>query len=410
MTTVTSETSGTSGTPGGPGPSAYRQVLTIPGAVPFSAAGLVARLPISMIGLGIVILVSSRTGSYSAAGTISATYVAMSAVTAVPLARLVDRRGQGEVLGLAASVSSVGLALLAVAVEAGWPVFAAFVFAGLAGAAMPNVGAAVRARWSHAVHDRRLLDTAFAVEAVYDELVFIVGPTVTTLLATAVHPVAGLVAAGTAALVGTWSLVALHGSEPPRRSPDLHVSHSGPMPWGQLAPLVSGAVMLGILFGGSEVATVAFADEAGSTRSAGVLLAIWALGSLISGVISGSIVFRRGPAARYRWGILAMALLMAPLPFVDHLVVLGGFLFLAGFAISPTMIAAVSWVEQIVPRDRLNEGMTVFTTGLVVGVAPGAAIVGAIVDRAGASPSYFVPAAAGALGALVAFLGSDRLK
>jgi len=377
MTTVTSETSGTSGTPGGPGPSAYRQVLTIPGAVPFSAAGLVARLPISMIGLGIVILVSSRTGSYSAAGTISATYVAMSAVTAVPLARLVDRRGQGEVLGLAASVSSVGLALLAVAVEAGWPVFAAYVFAGLAGAAMPNVGAAVRARWSHAVHDRRLLDTAFAVEAVNDELVFIVGPTVTTLLATAVHPVAGLVAAGTAALVGTWSLVALHGSEPPRRSPDLHVSHSGPMPWGQLAPLVSGAVMLGILFGGSEVATVAFADEAGSTRSAGVL---------------------------------AMALLMAPLPFVDHLVVLGGFLFLAGFAISPTMIAAVSWVEQIVPRDRLNEGMTVFTTGLVVGVAPGAAIVGAIVDRAGASPSYFVPAAAGALGALVAFLGSDRLK
>jgi predicted MFS family arabinose efflux permease len=222
--------------------------------------------------------------------------------------------------------------------------------------------------------------------------------------------VAGLVAAGTAALVGTWSLVALRGTEPPRRSPDLQVSHSGPMPWRQLAPLVSGAVMLGVLFGGSEVATVAFADEAGSTRSAGVLLAIWALGSLISGVISGSIVFRRGPAARYRWGILAMALLMAPLPFVDHLVVLGGFLFLAGFAISPTMIAAVSWVEQIVPRDRLNEGMTVFTTGLVVGVAPGAAIVGAIVDRAGASPSYFVPAAAGGLGALVAFLGSDRLK
>ena len=92
-------------------------------------------------------------------------------------------------------------------------------------------------------------------------------------------------------------------------------------------------------------------------------------------------VFRRSPATRYRWGILALALLMAPLPFVDHLVVLGVFLFLAGFAISPTMIAAVSWVEKIVPADRLNEGMTVFTTGLVVGVAPGAAIVGAVVDR-----------------------------
>ena len=85
-------------------------------------------------------------------------------------------------------------------------------------------------------------------------------------------------------------------------------------------------------------------------------------------------------------------------------------LFLAGFAISPTLIAAISWVEAIVPADRLNEGMTVFTTGLVAGVAPGAALVGVVVDRAGASASFMVPAAAGAIGALVAFLTSDRLK
>jgi predicted MFS family arabinose efflux permease len=182
------------------------------------------------------------------------------------------------------------------------------------------------------------------------------------------------------------------------------------MPWRSLAPLVAGATMLGVLFGGSEVATVAFADEAGKPVAAGLLLAIWALGSLISGVVSGSIVFRRTPATRYRWGILALALLMAPLPFVDGMLLLGTFLFLAGFAISPTLIAGVSWVQAIVPPDRLNEGMTVFTTGMVVGVAPGAAIVGAVVDRAGASASFLVPAGAGVIGALIAFLSSDRLK
>ena len=406
MATVTT----TPAAPGGAKGSTYRQVLTIPGAVSFSVAGLLARLPISMVGLGIVLLVSTRTGSYSVAGAISATYIAVNAVTAVPLARLVDRLGQHRVLGLAASVSAAGLALLIVAVEADWPTLYAYLAAGLAGATMPNVGAAVRARWSHAIHDRSLLDTAFAVEAVNDELVFIVGPTVVTLLASVVHPLAGLAAAGVASLVGTWWFVALRGTEPPARPAGTHISHSGPMPWAQLAPLVGGAVMLGVLFGGSEVATVAFADEAGSKGAAGVLLAVWALGSLISGVVSGSIVFRRSPATRYRRGILAMALLMAPLPFVDDIWVLGGFLFLAGFAISPTMIAAVSWVEKIVPGDRLNEGMTVFTTGLVVGVAPGAALVGAVVDRAGASASFFVPAAAGALGAVVAFLSSDRLK
>jgi MFS family permease len=400
MATVTSGASGT---------AAYRQVLTIPGAVSFSTAGLIARMPIAMIGLGIVLLVSDRTGSYSVAGAVSASYIAANAVLAVPLARLVDRLGQGRVLGLAASVSAVGLALLMLVVELGWEAPWPYVFAALGGATMPNVGAAVRARWSHVVHDRSLLDTAFAVEAVNDEVVFIVGPTVTTLLASAVHPLAGLTTAGIASVLGTWWLVSQRRSEPPRRL-TASTEHSGPMPWRSLAPLVAGAMMLGVLFGGSEVATVAFADEAGRPVAAGLLLAIWALGSLISGVISGSIAFRRTPASRYRWGILALALLMAPLPFVDGMILLGGLLFLAGFAISPTMIAGVSWVEAIVPADRLNEGMTVFTTGLVVGVAPGAAVVGAVVDRAGASASFVVPAAAGALGALIAFLSSDRLK
>ena len=392
------------------GTSAYRRVLTIPGAVPFSAAGVLARLPISMIGLGIVILVASRTGSYSVAGTVSATYVATNALLAVPLARLVDRLGQHRVLGPAASLSAVGLALLMVAVESDWPTFLPYLFAGLAGASLPNIGAAVRARWSHAVEDRRLLDTAFAIEAVNDEMVFIIGPTLVTLLASTVHPTAGLVAAGVSSLAGSWWLGRLRATEPPPRVAGTETHPARPMPWRGLAPMVGGALMLGVLFGGSEVATVAFADEAGSPAAAGVLLAIWALGSLISGVISGSLVFRRSAATRYRWGLLAMALLMAPLPFVDGLVVLGAFLFLAGFAISPTLIAAVSWVEAIVPPDRLNEGMTVFTTALVAGVAPGAALVGAVVDRAGASASFFVPAAAGAVGAVVAFLTSDRLK
>ena len=399
----------TTGTPGTASGSAYRRVLSIPGAVPFSLAGLIGRLPISMIGLGIVILVSARTGSYAQAGGLSASYIVVSAIVAVPLARLVDRRGQ-RVLGIAVTISVLGLLLVVLAVERQWPTPWPHVFAGLAGAAMPNVGAAVRARWSHVVEDRKLLDTAFAVEAINDELVFIVGPTITTLLATAVHPVAGIVAACAAALVGTWWLAAQRATEPPLRSVEDDAATAAPMPWARLAPLVVGSTMLGVLFGGTEVATVAFAEEAGSTAAAGLLLAAWALGSLISGAISGSMVLRRSPAARYRLGILALAVLMCPLPFVEGLWLMGGVLFLAGFAISPTLIASVSWVESLVPPDRLNEGMTLFTTGLIVGIAPGAALVGAVIDRSGASASYFVPAAAGIIGAVVAFLTSDRLK
>ncbi len=385
--------------------SPYRRVLATPGALAFSATGLVARLPISMITLGIVLLVSTRTGSYAEAGGISAAYVGATAVGAVPLARYVDRLGQGRVLGAAVTFSVAALVALITSVELGWAAPWPHVFAVLSGATMPNVGAAVRARWSHAVADRSLLDTAFAVEAVNDEVVFILGPTLVTLLATTVHPMAGLASAGVAALVGTWALVAQRRSEPPSRTAaESHAATAAPMPWAKLLPLVTGALMLGVLFGGTEVAVIAFTDERDNKAAAGLLLAAWALGSLISGVVSGNMVFRRDAAARYRMGALALALLMLPLPFVDDLGVLAVFLFLAGFAISPTMIAAVSWVEAVVPSTRLNEGMTVFSTGLVAGVAPGAAVVGAIVDARGASDSFWVAAVAGFLGAAAGLL------
>ena len=161
--------------------------------------------------------------------------------------------------------------------------------------------------------------------------------------------------------------------------------------------------MMGALLGGAEVATVAFADELGAKPLAGLLLALWALGSLLSGVVTGAVHLRASNATRFRWGMLALGLLMLPLPFVDGFVLLAVFLFLAGFAISPTLIASFAWIEESVPSGRLTEGITVFTTGLAAGLAPGAALVGLVVDAAGASASYGVTAVAGLLGAGLAF-------
>lgn len=389
-------------------PSAYRRVLTTPGALAFSAAGLVARLPLSMVGLGIVLAVTAATGSYAVAGGVSAAYVASNAVCAVFLARLVDRLGQRPVLASAVTLSTSALAGLVVAVELGWANPVPHLFAALAGATMPNVGAAVRERWSHAVRERSLLDTAFAVEAVNDEVVYMVGPVLVTALAVAAHPVAGLATAGVAALLGTWVLVAQRSTEPPRHTAEVRTAlPSEPMPWLRLSPMVVGAVCLGVLFGGTEVAVVAFAEEAGHRGASGLLLAVWALGSLLSGVVSGAVVFRRSALTRYRIGILALALLMVPLPFVESLAVATVVLFLAGFAISPTMIATVSWTKDVVPASRLNEGMTVVSTGIYAGVAPGAALVGIVVDAAGASPAFWVAAGAGLVGAGTAWLASD---
>ncbi len=385
------------------GLTSFRRVLNLPGALPFSVSGLVARMPMAMVSLGIVLLVSDRTGSYSQAGAVSASFLVANAAFAIVQARLIDRLGQSRVLPLAAGLFSAGLVAMMLAVEGDRATPWAHLFSALAGATLPQIGSSVRARWSHLVEDKRELLTAFALESVVDEMVFIVGPALVTTLATTVHPLAGLTSAVVATVVGTTALVAQKGTEPPATGAGRR-GGGAPMPWRVLAPLIACAVSMGALLGGAEVATVALSDELGATSLSGLMLAIWAVGSLVSGIITGALHLRAANATRFRWGMLALGLLMLPLPFVHGFPTLAVFLFLSGFAISPTLIAAFAWIEEIVPATRLTEGITLFTTGLAAGLAPGAALVGLVVDAAGASPSYWVTAVAGLLGAAAAFV------
>src|SRR4051812_19198691 len=122
----------------------YRQVLGLPGALVFSMSGLVARLPISMVSLGIVVLVSTRTGSYSLAGSVSAAYLVAGAAFAVLQARLIDRLGQSRVLPVAGAVFAAGLVAMMAAVETNRPAPWPHLCAAVAGAATPQITSCVR--------------------------------------------------------------------------------------------------------------------------------------------------------------------------------------------------------------------------------------------------------------------------
>jgi MFS family permease len=174
------------------------------------------------------------------------------------------------------------------------------------------------------------------------------------------------------------------------------------MPWRTLAPLTVVCVALGLMFGATEVTTVAFTDERGVRSAAGVLLALWALGSLLAGAITGAVTFRRSLTHRVRWGALGLVVAMAPLSLVEPVWLMGALMLVGGIAIAPTLIATTSMIEQVTPPVRLNEGMALLQTGLVAGVAPGAAVAGLLVDHFGASTSYLVPLGAAALAAVAA--------
>ena len=131
------------------------------------------------------------------------------------------------------------------------------------------------------------------------------------------------------------------------------------------------------------VVVVAFARERDVLGSSGVLLMCWALGSLVAGALAGLVTWRRPPLTRYRIGAVVLAASLLPMPFVGPPVLLGALLAVSGFAVAPTLIAAVSVVQTSVPPPRLTEALGWSSTGISAGVATGAALGGATVDRAG---------------------------
>ncbi len=386
----------------------YRTILEIPGAWRFTAAGFIARLPISMLGLGIVLLVADRTGSYGLAGTVSAAQVVAGAIAAPFGARLADRFGQDRVLPLMALGFVVGTGLLLVAVESDQPTPIPHAAAMVAGAALPQIGSNVRARWRHVVTDRRQLDTAFALEAVVDELIFVVGPVLITVLATEVSPVAGLATTAGLCLAGSTSLASQRDTQPTVDEAGHRDRVREPLGWRLLAPLFIVMIGLGGLFGGSEVVTVAFAEAEGVRSAAGWMLAAMAVGSLIAGLVTGAVTLRQQPAARVRWGATALTASMAPLPFLPTTWSVALMLFVAGLSIAPTLVATVSMVELSVPPARLTEGISWVIAGIVTGVAPGSALSGAVVDATSASTAYGVLFGFGLLAMAAAWITLPR--
>lgn len=387
----------------------YRRILSLPGALRFSGSALVGRLPMAMVTIGIVLLATNAGRSYGLAGALSAVYLLAAALLAIPQARLVDRLGQARVLTVAALLFGLGMAVFTLVVQSGGPDWLAFVSAFVIGGAFPQVGSCVRTRWSHVLDERAEIDTAYALESAVDEVVFMSGPILVTVLATGWHPVAGMATALVAGTGGTLFFAAQHSTSPPP-NPRSGGATPAPIPIAVMGPVCVVGIALGTLFGAAEVATVAFASERDHEGYAGLLLALWATGSLIAGVITGLVHWQVGPARRLRWGAVGMAVAMLPLAFIDSLWVMGGWLFVAGFAIAPTIVASLTIVEQTVPHSRLTEGMAIVETALTAGVAPGAALAGRIIDTHGASRAYLVSLVAGVVAAVAAVATRDRAR
>lgn len=389
-------------------PSPYRALFAAPGATAFSAAGFLGRMPLSMMGIGVVTMVSQLTGRYGLAGALSATIALSAAAIGPQISRLVDQHGQRRVLRPATLVALVAAAGLLLAAHSGRPDWVLFVCAAGIGS-VPSLGAMIRARWAALYRGTPKLHTAYSFESVVDEVCFIFGPIISIGLSTVWFPEADPLLAACFLAVGVFWLTAQRATEPEPHPRERHGGGSALRAVG-LQVLVATFVATGAIFGSVDVVTVAFADERGHKGAASVVLALYAAGSCAAGVVFGLLRFSGAPERRWLLGVTAMAVSMIPLLLVGNLPLLAVALFVAGLSIAPTMITTMSLIEEHVPRAQLTEGMTWVSTGLAVGVALGSSAAGWAIDAAGARAGYGVPAVSGAVAAAVGFLGYRRLR
>nr|WP_321327878.1 MFS transporter [Alcaligenes faecalis] len=386
----------------------YRELFAAPGTRGFALAGLLARIPLPMIGIGIITMLSQLRGSYALAGAVSASFVLTYALVSPQVSRWVDRRGQSRVLPLATAISVLGLLLLLGATwwqTSDWILFAGAVLVGF----MPSMSAMVRARWTVIYRGQDRLQTAYSLETVLDEVTFIAGPPLSVGLAVAVFPQAGVLAAALLLVAGVSALLLQKGSEPP-----IQVQEQGSRPsvlrLNSVRLLALLMVAMGVIVGTVDIVSVAFAEQMGQPGAASLVLSAYALGSCVAGLVFGGLKLNIPLHRLLLLGGLATAATTLPLLLVASVAQLAGAVLLAGLFFAPTMIVAMSLVERVVPEQQLTEGMTWLLAGLNIGVAMGAAASGRMVDQGGASSGFMVALYAAALIVLLALCSHQRLR
>ncbi|CAM5245914.1 MFS transporter [Streptomyces spiroverticillatus] len=390
-------------------PNPYGELFSARGTKAFSGAGLLARLPLPITHMGILTMLSELRGEYALAGAVAGTFTLSMALIAPQTSRLVDRLGQGRVLFPATGISVAALGGLVLCASNDAPVWTLFVLAFFAGF-MPSMGAMVRARWTEIYRGTPRLNVAYSLEAVVDELTYIVGPAFAVMLGTSLFPEAGPVVALLLLLVGVLLFVPQKATEPAirPRPADRGRQHSvlrSPTVLVLALTLLSGGAIVGTV----DTMALAFAQSTGQKGSAGIVFTMYAVGSALSGLTFGVRQWKAPLPRMMLVGVGGIALTTVPFLFVNSVAALAATVFFAGVFFAPTTVVMMGIVEKVTPAARLTEGMTWMIAGLNIGIALGAALSGQVVDAYGIGAGFAVALGFGALALLLALGGVRRV-
>ena len=380
----------------------YVEILATPRAWRFSLAAWFGRIMRSTGGIGAILLVAGRADNYALAGAVSGSVVLGAALAGPLWSRASDARGQGRVLPLAIVAAVVAGAALILTVELRAPAWTWFVAAFLVGASSIDAGSLARARWVHLLTTPEKRHTALALESVGDEFTFVIGPPAVTLLAGLVSPAFGFAVGVGVSVVGLAALLAQRSTAP---APGLAARSRAWLPLTVLA-LLAGYTGVGFQFGAVDLVAVGVANDLGTPALAGLLLSVFAVGSVLSGLVFGAVSARWSPLRRVWIAGVAFAAVMPLFLLAHDPLTLAIVSLLAGTVTTPVLISGSTLIEQTVDRSAITSAMAWPTVALSLGVTAGASLSGAAIDSAGAYAGLFVPVIGGVLVAVTGVLNA----
>ena len=362
--------------------SRYRSVLNVPGAALLFTTALVARLPQGMAPLAVLLLVRGATNSYAAAGLAVGAAAFATAACAPLLGRLVDRFGRRRVLAPAVVAEASMYTLLVVAAEARLGAGVLILFAALAGACLPPVAPVVRAMLREVFDDLAVRETAYSLDAVSQEVLWMTGPLFVAVVIAVASPAVAVLVIAAIGLGGASVFLRSRLVRSASAVPE-HAERGSALASPELRALLGPVALTGMGLGAIEVGLPSLALHAGSRPASGVLLALWSVGSMAGGLWYGSRAWSSSLAYRYR--VLLGLAVLCTLPLIAARSIPAGLVCsaLAGVTIAPVFSCQYALVGRSVSAGSETEAFTWVSAALIGGLAIGSAIGGAVIAPVG---------------------------
>ena len=376
----------------------YLEILRARHAARLLAGTLVGRLPNATAAIAIVLFVRAEGGTYTLAGALAAVYGVANAVGQPVLGRIVDLRGQPRVQLPAVVLSALAMAVFAFSGIGSLPL----AYAAVAGAGLftPPLEGGLRALWPSVLRREDQVHTAYAMDAVAQEVMFTVGPLLVTLCVSLWSAQAALLVLNVVGVLGALSVVVSAPSRAWRSAPrDAH--WLGALRSPGLLALLAAFLFIGMALGSITVASVPYADDHGGDAVYGWLMAALGFGALVGGAVYGARQWAGEPARRLRVLVALLVVCYLPLMLMPDAVPMVALTALAGVFLAPAIACAFVLVDRHAPRGTVTEAFSWLVTTFTVGHSVGTGVAGPVVEAGGALWGFAVPGVAGGVSLLV---------